>query len=86
MTTRKSLTSVAGFMRGGCATALCVLGAPVLHAQETREARSPVVLEEIVVTADRQNAIEIQKAPIAISVVNTEELSRQGAQDRKSVV
>lgn len=80
MTTRKSLTSVAGFMRGGCATALCVLGAPVLHAQETREARSPVVLEEIVVTADRQNAIEIQKAPIAISVVNTEELSRQGAQ------
>lgn len=77
MINRKAPISVSSLVRGGCATALCALGAPALHAQE---ARSPVVLEEIVVTADRQNAIEIQKAPIAISVVNTEELSRQGAQ------
>lgn len=64
----------------GCVTALCALAAPTLQAQESEATPRPGVLEEIMVTADRQNAVEIQKAPIAISVIDTENLARQGAQ------
>jgi iron complex outermembrane recepter protein len=80
MIDRKSQTSIASFVRAGSAAALCALGVPSVYAQATRDAGSPAVLEEVVVTADRQNAVEIQKAPIAISVVDTDELSRQGGQ------
>lgn len=80
MTSQKSPVPTSRWVRGGCALAACVLGAPGVHAQDTRGAASSSVLEEIIVTADRQAAIEIQKAPIAISVVDTENLSRQGAQ------
>lgn len=78
MTNQKSLISVSRFMQGGCAMAACML-APGLHAQDTRPASS-TTLEEIIVTADRQNTLNIQEAPIAISVVNTEALTREGAQ------
>jgi outer membrane receptor protein involved in Fe transport len=83
MTDRNSPNSMSKLAWSSCATALCTLAAPLLHAQnvpQTETSRTSGVLEEVMVTADRQNAVEIQKAPIAISVVNTEELSRQGAQ------
>lgn len=80
MTRQESLTSIPGFVRGGWALAACLLGVPGLHAQDTRQPASSSTLEEIIVTADRQNALEIQKAPIAISVIDTDALTREGAQ------
>lgn len=80
MTVPKRSISLSGL--AGCATALCTLAIPAVQAQDapSESARSSGVLEEIMVTADRQNAVEIQKAPIAITVVDTENLARQGAQ------
>lgn len=73
------------FMCSYCAMTACVLTASGVWAQETPPASASApekvtVLEQVTVTADRQNVLDVQKAPIAISVVDTEALSRQGAQ------
>jgi iron complex outermembrane receptor protein len=51
------------------------LGAPPKLANA-----EPAELGEIVVSADRQNEVDIQKSPLAISVVDTQSLTREGAQ------
>jgi iron complex outermembrane recepter protein len=42
------------------------------------QSAQPLALEEVVVTAERQGAQSVQNAPIAVSVINTESLERQG--------
>ncbi len=79
MINRKGSDSISLAMRRVCALAACALSTAV-HAQGTADGRVAPQLEEVVVTADRRNAVDIQKAPIAISVVNPEELARLGGQ------
>ncbi|MGH8139089.1 MAG: TonB-dependent receptor [Steroidobacteraceae bacterium] len=64
------------------AAGACLLGVSSAQAAETDQANAtaPVTLQEVVVTGERQAAVDIQSAPLAISVVNTDNLARAGGQ------
>lgn len=60
-------------------TASCIVGSPLVHAQETKDTKRVRTLEEIVVTAQRREE-RLQDVPVSISVLGGAALDRSTAQ------
>jgi outer membrane receptor protein involved in Fe transport len=60
--------------------AVCVATAPVL-AQAQQSAPKDTALQEVIVTATKQAAIDVNKVPISISAYSQQDLDTRGAKD-----